>query len=98
MSRLSLLAVTAVLLSSSVGCMQSRWAGYGGGGCCQPGGAGVYGAPGGAGFAPQGNLYSPTGMGVPMNGPTAYMGPYSAPAYGGVPTTAYAPIEQYPTY
>ncbi|MCA8983400.1 MAG: hypothetical protein R3C12_00855 [Planctomycetaceae bacterium] len=93
MSRLATVALSAVLLTSSVGCFQSRWAGYGGG-CCAPQG-GMYGAP--MGGAPAGGgYYSPTGMSVPMNGPTAYY----APTYYGtpVPTTAFAPIEQLPTY
>jgi len=103
MSRLTTFGLTCVLLISSVGCQQSRWAGYGGGGgCCAPQG-GVYGAPmGGGGYmAPQqqGNFYSPTGLGTPMNGPTAYMSPYSAPVYGSpYPTTAMGPIDPMPIH
>ncbi|MBR9803214.1 MAG: hypothetical protein ACE37I_04390 [Rubinisphaera brasiliensis] len=97
MSRLATIALTCTLLTTSVGCFQSRWAGYGGGGCCAPAGGGVYGAPAGGGYmAPQSNYYSPTGMGTPMNGPTAY---YSTPVYGSpVPTTALAPMDPLPTY
>lgn len=91
MSRLAMLTLTIAMLSSTVGCFQSRWAGYGGG-CCAPQG-GVYGAP----VAPQGGgFYSPTGMSVPMNGPTAY----GTPIYG-MPyptTTAMVPMDPLPTY
>ncbi len=93
MSRLASIAITCVLLTSTVGCFQHRMAGYGGA-CCAPQG----GFPSGGGMMMQlqSNFYSPTGLGVPMNGPTAY---YSAPMYGNpVPTTAFAPMDPLPTY
>lgn len=99
MTRLTTLTLSALLLTSTVGCSQQRWAGYRGGSCCPPQG-GIYGAP--MQQAPMGGgFYSPTGMGVPMHGPTAFHSTpmYGSPVYGSpVPTTAFAPIDPMPTF
>ncbi len=103
MTRLTTLAITCLILSSSVGCFRSRCAGYapacGAGcntGCPAPvGGGGVYGAPTGGGY------YSPTGssvnLGVPGNGPTAYGYPVYGTPQSPYTTTAYA-MDPLPTY
>ncbi|HCS54164.1 hypothetical protein [uncultured Rubinisphaera sp.] len=100
MTRLATLAITGLMLMSTVGCFRSRCAGYGGacppcGGACGAPAGGVYGAPTGGG-----GYYSPTGssvnLGVQSNGPVAYGGypTYSTP----YPTTAFAPMDPLPTY
>ncbi len=95
MTRLTTLTLSALLLTSSLGCSQQRWAGYRGGSCCPPQG-GIYGAPMQGAPMGGGGYYSPTGMGVPMQGPTAYHNP---PMYGTpVPTTAFAPMDPLPMF
>ena len=96
MTRLATLAIAITMIGSSVGCYQSRMAGYGGGGGC---GCNA-GAPQGGYMAPQqGAYYSPTGasanMMIPANGPTAFAPPVYSNQY---PTTALAPMDQLPTY
>jgi len=101
MTRLTTLAITCLILSSSVGCFRSRCAGYApscapcGNACPAPVGGGVYGAPAGGGY------YSPTGssvnLGVPGNGPTAYGYPIYGTPQAPYTTTAYA-MDPLPTY